>query len=148
MTLRYLLDTNILAEPLRPSPNELILEHLKRHEEEIAIASVVWHEMWFGCHRLPISARRAAIEAYLTHVVAPAIPILPYDREAAAWHARERARLTAVGRTPPFADGMIAAVAWTNNLELVTFNLDDFRSFEGLQCVNWQLSEPSDGYPG
>lgn len=142
MTLRYLLDTNILAEPLRPRPNALILERLKRHEEEIAITSVVWHEMWFGCHRLPVSARRAAIEAYLTQVVAPAIAILPYDREAAAWHARERARLTAAGKTPPFADGMIAAVAWTNNLELVTFNLDDFRSFDGLQCVNWLLSGP------
>lgn len=147
MTLRYLLDTNILAEPLRPKPNDLILDRLKRHEEEIAIPSVVWHEMWFGCYRLPVSARRAAIEAYLTQVVAPAIPILPYDREAAAWHARERARLTAVGRTPPFADGMIAAIAWTNHLELVTFNLDDFRSFEGLQCVNWQPSEPQGEEP-
>ena len=147
MTLRYLLDTNIVAEPLRPKPNDLILDRLKRHEEEIAIASVVWHEMWFGCYRLPVSARRAAIEAYLTQVVAPAIPILPYDREAAAWHARERARLTAAGRTPPFADGMIAAVASTHDLALVTLNVDDFRAFEGLQCVNWLLSEPSDGYP-
>ncbi len=138
MTLRFLLDTNILAEPLRPRPNVLILDRLKRHEEEIAIASVVWHEMWFGCYRLPASARRAAIEAYLIRVVAPAVPILPYDREAAAWHARERARLAAAGKTPPFADGMIAAVASTNNLELITFNLDDFRAFEGLRCINWQ----------
>lgn len=138
MTLRFLLDTNILAEPLRPSPNVLILDRLKRHEEEIAIASVVWHEMWFGCYRLPASARRAAIEAYLTRVVAPAVPILPYDREAAAWHARERVRLAAAGKTSPFADGMIAAVASTNNLELITFNLDEFRAFEGLRCINWQ----------
>ena len=138
MTLRFLLDTNILAEPLRPKPNDLILDHLERHEEEIAIASVVWHEMWFGCYRLPISARRAAIEAYLTQVVAPGIPVLPYDREAAAWHARERLGLAAAGRTPPFADGMIAAVARTNNLTLVTLNVDDFQSFDELQCVNWQ----------
>jgi tRNA(fMet)-specific endonuclease VapC len=138
VTLRFLLDTNILAEPLRPKPNDLILDRLKRHEEEIAIASVVWHEMWLGCYRLPISARRAAIEAYLTQVVAPGIPVLPYDREAAAWHARERARLAAAGRTPPFADGMIAAVARTNNLTLVTLNVDDFQSFDELQCVNWQ----------
>lgn len=138
MKLRYLLDTNILAEPLRPKPNDQILEHLKRHEEEIAIASVVWHEMWFGCYRLPESTRRAAIEAYLTQVVAPAIPILPYDRAAADWHARERARLGAIGKTPPFADGMIAAVARTNDLTLVTLNADDFQTFNELQCVNWQ----------
>lgn len=138
MTLRYLLDTNILAEPLRPKPNDLILDRLKRHEDEIAIASVVWHEMWFGCYRLPVSARRTAIETYLTQVVAPAIPILPYDRAAADWHARERARLTAIGKTPPFADGMIAAVARINDLTLVTLNVDDFQSFDQPECVDWQ----------
>lgn len=138
MTLRYLLDTNILAEPLRPKPNDLILDRLRRHEDEIAIASVVWHEMWFGCYRLPVSARRTAIETYLTQVVAPAIPILPYDRAAADWHARERARLTAIGKTPPFADGMIAAVARINDLTLVTLNVDDFQSFDQPECVDWQ----------
>lgn len=137
MTLRYLLDTNILAEPLRPKPNDLILDRLKRHEAEIAIASVVWHEMWFGCYRLPPSARRSAIETYLTQVVAPSIPILPYEQQAASWHAEERARLTAIGKMPPFADGMIAAVARVNNLALVTLNLDDFQAFDELQCVNW-----------
>ena len=138
MTLRYLLDTNILAEPLRPQPNDRTLDHLKRHQDEIAIASVVWHEMWFGCYRLPLSAKRSAIETYLTQVVAPSIPILPYDQEAASWHAAERARLTSVGKTPPFADGMIAAVAKTNNLVLVTINLDDFREFHELQFEGWQ----------
>ena len=138
MTLRYLLDTNILAEPLRPHPNDRILYYLKLHQDEIAIASVVWHEMWFGCYRLPLSAKRSAIETYLTQVVAPSIPILPYDQEAASWHAAERARLTAEGKTPPFADGMIVAIAKSNNLVLVTINLDDFRGFQNLQCESWQ----------
>ncbi len=138
MTLCYLLDTDILAEPLRPQPNDRILYHLKLHQDEIAIPSVVWHEMWFGCYRLPLSAKRSAIETYLTQVVASSISILPYDQTAASWHAAERARLTAVGKTPPFADGMIAAIAKTNNLVLVTINLDDFRGFQELQLVSWQ----------
>ena len=138
MTLRYLLDTNILAEPLRPEPDQRILDHLQRHRDEIAIASVVWHEMWFGCFRLPPSAKRTAIETYLTQIVAPSMPVLPYGEEAAAWHAEERARLTKSGKTPPFADGMIAAVARTNNLVLVTMNLTDFDSFSDLQLDNWQ----------
>ena len=71
-------------------------------------------------------------------MVAPSVPILPYDQEAASWHAAERARLTAVGKTPPFADGMIAAIAKTNNLVLITINLDDFREFQELQFESWQ----------
>ncbi len=39
MTLRYLLDTNVLSEPTRPEPNPLVMEKLKLHEREIALAS-------------------------------------------------------------------------------------------------------------
>jgi tRNA(fMet)-specific endonuclease VapC len=134
----YLLDTNIISEPLRPAPNQQILERLKRHEAEIVIASVVWHELLYGLYRLPRSAKRSAIEKYLIEVIGPTIPVLPYDTRAAQWHAAERARLVALGRTPPFADGQIAAIAQVNNLILVTANTTDFAMFEGLQAENWQ----------
>ena len=134
----YLLDTNILSEPLRPAPNPKILERLRRHQEQLATASVVWHELLFGCHRLPASERRTAIEEYLHKVVAASIEILPYDERAARWHAVERARLALAGRTPPFADGQIAAVARTHDLILVTSNLADYGGFHDLQIEDWQ----------
>ena len=87
MTLRYLLDTNVISEPLRPAPDQAVVDHLREHQTEIAIASVVWHELWYGCYRLPASTKRSVIEAYLNNVVARAIPILPYDQHAAQWHA-------------------------------------------------------------
>ncbi len=104
----------------------------------MAIASVVWHEMLFGCFRLPRSARRSTIEEYLNEVVAPSIPILPYDARAAGWHTAERARLSAIGRTPPFADGQIAAVASVNDLTLVTANLDDYAAFQDIRVEDWR----------
>ena len=137
MTLRYLLDTNIISEPLRPLPAQAVLNHLREHQAEIAIASVVWHELWYGCYRLPASAKRSVIEAYLKDVVARGIPILSYDQRAALWHAEERARLSQIGRTPPFADGQIAAIATTNDLCLVTFNRDDYAAFQGLRLEDW-----------
>lgn len=137
MTLKYLLDTNIVSEPLRPQPDRGVLRRIRRHEGEIAIPTVVWHELRFGMERLPPSRRRDAIELYLDRVVLAAIPILDYDRAAAEWHARERARLAARGVTPPFADGQIAAIAQTQNLALVTRNEADFRRFMGLRVVSW-----------
>ncbi len=94
--------------------------------------------MLFGCYRLPASARRSAIEEYLKGVVAPSILILPYDARAAGWHAAERARLTGVGKTPPFADGQIAAVARVNELTVVTVNLDDYATFQDVQVEDWR----------
>jgi tRNA(fMet)-specific endonuclease VapC len=118
-------------------PNQQLLERWKRHEDEIAIATIVWHELFFGVCRLPLSARRSAIEQYLTKVIGPTVPILPYDNQAALWHASERARLARQGRTPSFADGQIAAIAQINNLILVTANTTDFEMFQDLRIVNW-----------
>lgn len=137
MSLKYVLDTNIVSEPLRPSPSRSVLRRLGSHEGETAIASIVWHELQFGCARLPVSRRREAIERYLEDVVLASFPILDYDRAAAEWHARERVRLEAAGKTPPFVDGQIAAIACVNDLVLVTQNKGDFRGFKGLRVESW-----------
>ncbi len=134
----FLLDTNVVSEPLLPRPNPQVLERLTAHQTEIAIASIVWHELWYGCDRLPPSVKRTAIETYLREVVGRTIPILAYDQRAAAWHAFERARLAQIGRPPPFADGQIAATAAVNGLILVTFNRGDYEGFEGLQVEDWR----------
>ena len=137
MRLKYLLDTNVVSEPLRPNPAPTILRRLRRHEGETAIASIVWNELQFGCTRLPKSRRRAAIERYLEEVVLASFPILDYGRAAAQWHAHEWARLESAGKTPPFIDGQIAAIASVNDLMLVTANKADFRGFKGLLVQSW-----------
>jgi tRNA(fMet)-specific endonuclease VapC len=137
VSLRYLLDTNVVSEPLRATPRQGVIRKLRRHEDEIAIPSVVWHELQYGAERLPISRRRDIIVRYLLEVVLATMPILDYDRIAAEWHAKERARLAARGETPPFVDGQIAAVSRVNDLILVTFNEGDFRRFQGLRVLGW-----------
>ena len=138
MTLRYLLDTNVISEPLRPTPHPAVLEKLRLNEDFLTISAITWHELWFGCLRLPVSARRTAIEAYLLQVVAPSIPVIPYEESAAAWHAAERARLATLGLTPPCADGQIAAIAHQNELTLVTFNSADYQGFQDILLDDWR----------
>jgi tRNA(fMet)-specific endonuclease VapC len=137
VSLKFLLDTNVISEPLRPKPHHGVLRKLRLHEDEIAIPSIVWHELRYGAERLPASRRRIAIERYLEDVVGATIPILDYNRHAAAWLAGERARLAARGETPPFADGQIAAIARVNDLIIVTFNDADFERFDGILILNW-----------
>ena len=137
MTTRFLLDTNVVSEPLRPQPSAGVMRRLRDHDGEMAIPALVWHELRFGCARLARSRRREAIERYLDEVVAVSLPVLDYDRGAADWHALERARLVAAGRTPPFVDGQIAAIARVNDLILVTSNKADFQDFKGLRLRSW-----------
>jgi tRNA(fMet)-specific endonuclease VapC len=137
---RYLADTNVLSERLLPRPNPGIIAGLAQHEQQIVTAAPVWHELRFGTARMPPSRKQRELERYLNDVVSRAMPILPYDRAAADWHAAERARLISLGRRPPFVDGQIAAIAATNGLTLVTANLADFVGFAGLQVEDWRTS--------
>jgi len=141
VTLRYLLDTSIVSVPISKKPDATILERLDSHGPECAIAAPVWHELRYGCRRLPRGKRRTAVEEYLRDVVRGSFPNLPYDEAAATWHGEERARLEAIGRPAPFVDGQIAAVARVHGLVLVTVNDEDFVQFDGLTVENW--SKPS-----
>ncbi len=137
VTARYLLDTDALSEPVRPKPDRRFVRRFEQHATSLAIASITWHEALFGARRLPVGRRRQEIEVYLRDVIGAGIPVLPYNRAAADWHAGERARLVASGVLPPFADGQIASIAATRGLVLVTRNLRDYASFEGLDVVDW-----------
>jgi tRNA(fMet)-specific endonuclease VapC len=135
--IKYLIDTNILSELSRPKPNPTVVEKFQINLPTIAIAAITWHEVLFGCYRLPTSRKRQDTENYLLETISPTIPILDYDAKAAIWHATERARLAEIGLRPAFADGQIAAVASTNNLVLVTRNIKDFINFRDLTIENW-----------
>jgi tRNA(fMet)-specific endonuclease VapC len=137
MTLRYLLDTSIVSEPVSKKPNARVMKRLDVAGPECAIAAPVWHELTYGCRRLAKGRRRTALEAYLRDVVRNSFQILPYDEAAAEWHGEERARLESVGRRAPFVDSQIAAIAHVHGLVLVTANHTDFDCFRGLTVENW-----------
>lgn len=90
--VEYLLDTNILSEPLATRPNPLVETRLRMFADAVAISAVTWQEMLFGMCRLPPSRRRRQIEEYLRNRIEGVIPILAFDA-AAEWLAAERARL-------------------------------------------------------
>ncbi len=137
MTPRYLLDTNVISEVARENPNPNVMRKIERHKDVLGIASIVWHELIFGCHRLPSSEKRTFLEGFLSDLENSSMPILPYDEKAAAWHGQERARLSRLGLTPAFADGQIASIAKVHDLVLVTNNIRNYHHFDKLKIENW-----------
>ena len=65
MSLKYLLDTNIFSELMRPAPNPKIIKIVDRCKEETATASTVLHELLYGCFRLPEPKKRQAFMDYI-----------------------------------------------------------------------------------
>jgi tRNA(fMet)-specific endonuclease VapC len=135
--ISYLLDSNILSEPARLTPNDNVLQQLANHDGEYATAAIVWHELVYGGELLAASKRKKQLQSYLEMLLLNGLIVFPYDQFAADWYAIERARLERQGQTCAYADGEIAAIAVTQKLTLVTRNIHDFHNFQNLALQNW-----------
>jgi len=135
--MKYLLDTNVISEAVKSVPDKNVMIMLEKHQAEIITAAPVWHELQYGCERLPRSNKKEIIASFLNNIVKRTMLILPYDKRAAEWHSKERARLSAKGITVSFVDAQIASIAGANDLILVTRNIVDFKPFSKLNLENW-----------
>lgn len=137
MGLSYLLDTNILSEPTKPHPNPHVIRRLQQHNGQYCTAVTVWHELHYGVQRLTDSKRKTSLFAYLNALEQSGLVILPYEKMAGEWLAQARSKLAQQGITAPYPDGEIAAIAMTQQLTLVTRNVQDFVIYDGLRVENW-----------
>ena len=134
--MSLLLDTNVISELVKPEPNAQVIKHFYQHKDEIAISSIVWHELRFGWLKMPDGQKKQIIGSFLHDVVAM-IPILAYDEKAAKIHAEIRIQTQQKGLNIPFVDGQIAAIAIAQGLTLITRNIKDFNAIEGIRLNNW-----------
>jgi tRNA(fMet)-specific endonuclease VapC len=134
--MRFLLDTAVLSEPMRPEPRASVMEALEQYAGEFATASIVIHELQYGVARLAGGRRKSALSEYIDVLLDSDLQVLAYNTAAARWHALRRAELEREGRKLPFVDGQIAAVAATHGLTLVTPNRSDFEPF-GIAIESW-----------
>jgi tRNA(fMet)-specific endonuclease VapC len=134
--VRFLLDTNVISELLRDPPSRSVERRVAQHQAASALAAPTVDELQFGISRLASGRRRELLQSWLEKIVED-FPVLAFDREAALWLGRERARLAGIGRTAALYDGQIAAIAAVHDLTLVTRNTADYRPFAKLRTANW-----------
>jgi len=134
----YLLDTNVISEPMRPRPATAVLRWIERRDPaQLYITALTLGELVAGVGRLVKSDRKRALEGWLADVVVPQFRgrILPFDVGAAwVWGAMV-ADAARAGRPRPAIDLQIAAIAAHNRLELVSRNAVDFVDL-GLEVTN------------
>lgn len=128
--MRFLLDTNVVSEWVRPQPNIGLKNWLANADEDALYLSVVTiAELRRGAERLPAGRRRKAIEAWIHRDILLRFErrILPVDVAIAEAWGRVTARCEDVGRPIGSMDAFIAAAAELYDLTLVTRNDADFR---------------------
>ncbi len=132
MTARYLLDTNIISEAVRPRPAPAVLDWLGAHPDStLYIAALTLAEIRRGILELPAGRRRHELEAWFNGPEGPqalfAGRVLPFDTRAALEWARLMAEGSAAGRPRSALDMLLAATAAAQGLVIVTANERHFR---------------------
>ena len=130
--LAYLLDTDICIHALKKR-NAALIEAFTAHDGRMAISDVTLYELYYGAERYDDPATRiAVIENF-----AARLEVLPFDTRAALHAGNIRARLERQGQIIGAYDLMIAAIARSQGLVLVTGNVREFERVEGLRVERW-----------
>ena len=135
---RYLLDTNIISNAVKPQPSEALLVWMStRYDEDLFIASLTVAEIRRGILEKPGGKKRDALDGWFSGAQGPqklfAGRILPFDDAAGLIWARLMAEGKVTGRPRNPLDMIIAAVAAANDCVVVT---DNEKDFAGLRIFN------------
>lgn len=128
-----ILDTDILSEFLRGNPKviEKVDEHLKEYGF-INLSIITYYEILNGL--LFKDAKKQLIRFEEFVALNKVIPLtLSMAKTAAIIQADLRKKGTEIGHT----DTLIAGIAMTSELQLITNNTDHFNRIDGLDIANW-----------
>ena len=128
---RYLLDTNIISNVIKPAPSQALLAWLSaQKDDDLFIASLTVAEIQRGILERPAGRKRNALDAWFSGPEGPralfAGRILSFDERAGHHWARLMADRRALGRPRSALDMIIASIAAANDCVVVTDNEKDF----------------------
>jgi predicted nucleic acid-binding protein len=135
---RYLLDTNIISDAIKPIPSpSLAAWMMEQANEDLLIASITIGEVWRGILEQPNGRKRRALENWFLGASGPKVAfasrVLPFDEKAGLIWGRLMAEGTRAGRPRSGLDMILAAIAEANGCILVT---DNEKHFAGLKFIN------------
>lgn len=136
MTIQWLLDTCVVSELTRKTPEPQVLQWLQLNADRAAIPVVCIGEIQYGIERMAAGRSRNTLQLWFDGLQADyADRIVACD--AAVWLAfgRLKASVESIGRPQEDFDLLIAATAAVHRVTLVTRNTRHFED-AGIATVN------------
>lgn len=136
-----LLDTNVISEPLRPSPEARVSDWIDAQPlETLYLSAMTVAELRAGVALMPAGKRRTVLHEHLEKRVLPmfAARVLPFDLACTSAYAELMAKVRKAGSGIETADACVAAVAFANGFIVATRDTSPFQA-AGLDVINpWQ----------
>ena len=135
--MTYLLDTCVLSEYKKLTPNPKVVDWLESQSDDLLFLSVLTiGELEKGIVKMPVSKRKSDLEAFVqTLLVRFDRRILGLDTATLRRWGTISGLLEAQGRPIPVIDSLMAATALEHELTIVTRNEEDFTP-AGVKVLN------------
>jgi len=127
--MKWLVDTNVISENVRPDPDRRVLNWIAaRAGDQLAISILTIAELRAGVATLNNAARQRSFEAWMSAYILPNFQdrTLPVTLDILIDWLNLSRLLDAKGGRRPAVDLLIAATARVHNLTVVTRNVRDF----------------------
>lgn len=132
--MSYLLDTNVCIRYLNGQSDTIKTRLEQIDPSEVALCSIVKAELRFGATKSkPSTSNFARLERFFA-----AFCSYPFDDAAAEVYGQIRSDLEGRGTPIGSNDLLIAAIAMSRDLTLVTGNAREFRRVDGLRWQDWE----------
>jgi predicted nucleic acid-binding protein len=132
------LDTNVLSELMRPSPNPAVEKWVAAQPAaSLFVTTVTQAEILYGIAILPSGRRRDSLDTAATEMfrIDFADRVLPFDSAAAPVYAAIAAEHKLKGRPISHFDAQIAAIAKSRGSAIASRNIRDFEH-TGVQVID------------
>lgn len=141
--MNYLLDTCVISELVKPFPNGKVIDWLRNTPDDRLFLSVVTiGEIRKGISKLGESKKKTLLTNWLNTLIQDyQNRIYPIDLMVAENWGNLQGMAEKTGNPMSSFDSLIAAIAYTHNLVLVTRNEKDFAASH-LPIVNpWKINK-------
>ena len=131
--MTVLLDTNVVSELIRKSPDPAVEAWAAGYPlEDLFFSAVGEAELRYGAAILPTGRRRETLVSDIERMLRDAFDnrVLPFDSDAARAYADIAAKRRSDGRPVAPADCQIAAIARSRNMAVATRNVRDFEDID------------------
>jgi tRNA(fMet)-specific endonuclease VapC len=128
----YLLDTNTCVYAIKRAP--AVLERMRKlTPDELLVSTITLAELWFGARK---SSRPEKTRESVDTFLAP-LGVLDFDAAAADAYSGIRLHLEQAGIPIGERDLLIAAIAISRGLTVVTHNRREFSRVPDLDVEDW-----------
>jgi len=131
--MKYLLDTNICIYIIKKKPEAVIKKFTKLRPGSVAISSITLSELYYGVVK---SSKPNENMIALQEFISPLI-VLDFTDQDALFYGKIRADLEKKSKPIGAMDLLIASIAISKELAVVTNNVKEFSRIPDLKVENW-----------